>query len=334
MQQGAIQRQDSTPAAGSPGLRPLEFIMHSCAQQDEMHQNVDATLARGYQSIIPYLGSQKGACSIVGAAPSLRKTYHHLRNLPGDIIAINSSLRFLLERGIVPKWAMLWDAAEIVAEFLSLARHATPHPDITYLVAARCHPYVFEKLRGCKVVTWFAAGDYDIDDYMRKKGINDPAIKGGSAGVTRAMYLMATLGYTHQNIFGADSSYSDNNASHVNGSLVNEKTLKVWVGNGHGRRMFSATPEWCEQVNEFRDTYQLFRHPMFNMTVDVYGDGMLPHMAGLMKAKEAAGKLWNPDGTPHPSTITPEKQKAEADYIKANPQLLEKGKEHGSDARQ
>ena len=320
MQQDASLRQSETAGGRiSPSLRPLKMHMVGCSQQDEMNQNVDATIERGYRGIAPYIGSQRGAVHVVGAAPSLRKTYKFLKTLPGDILAINGALRFLLERDIVPKWAMLWDAADIVREFLSLARHATPHPDITYLVGARCHPYVFEKLNGCKVVTWFAGGDHNIVDYMQRKGLNDPVINGGSAGVTRAMYLAGVLGYTHQNLFGADSSYSDDDETHVNGSLVRENSLRVWIGNGAGKLSFRATPEWCSQVEEFRDIYQMFRHPFYNVTVDVYGEGMLPHMAALMKAKDLAGKLWNGDGTMHHSTLPlhefPDKKPENQGYI-------------------
>jgi hypothetical protein len=187
---------------------------------------------------------------------------------------------------------MIWDASHLCEAF------AVPHPDVTYLIGARCHPKVFERLAGCKVIVWHAGGDHNIADFLSQKNIAEPMINGGSAGVTRAMYLAVALGYKELNIYGADSSYDDSGATHISGSLVPEKDLMIWVGNGTGKKLFRTTPEWCAQVNEFRDIYQMFRHPNFQIAITVHGFGMLPHMAMLMKMKDEAGVLWNADGTP------------------------------------
>lgn len=286
------QVQEDGTVAGSitPLLFPLTLHMIGCATAEEMNANVDATRARGYTGIIDLLDKAgMGDVSIVGSGPSLRETWQDLK---GDVFAINQAIGFLLDKGVVPKWAMLWDAAEIVEQF------AVPHPDITYLVAARCHPSVFERLKDCKVRVWFAGGDHNINEYMIKHELDDPLVNGGSAGVTRGLYLATCLGYRHLHVFGADASYSADGATHVKASLVPEKDFHVWIGNGEGKRLFRTTPEWCSQVNEFRDIFHLFSHPNYAVKIDVYGDGMLPHMWRLMKMKEAAGKLWNPDGTP------------------------------------
>lgn len=290
---GKVLPYESMAAGATPPLFPLELEMVGCATQEEMNGNVDATLKRGYQSIIPYLTKSDGDCSIVGSGPSIEET---ASELCGDVLAINQAIGYLLGRGIVPKWAMIWDADMICREF------AVPHPDVTYLIAARCHPAVFDRLRGCKVVTWFAGGDHNIAEYMVEKELDDPLVNGGSAGVTRALYLATALGYKHLHVFGADSSYSEDGRTHVHKSLVPEKDFTIFVGNGQGKRPFRTTPEWCAQVNEFRDIYAMFKHPsMKGLDITVYGDGMLPHMWRIMKAKHEAGKIWNADGTVHAS---------------------------------
>jgi hypothetical protein len=285
-----VVREDGTVTGDFvPSLFPLTLHMVGCATAEEMNANVDATIARGYTGIIDLLDTESGAVSIVGSGPSLRETW---KDLTGDVFAINQAVGFLLSKGVVPKWAMLWDAADIIEQF------AEPHPDVTYLVAARCHPKVFERLKDCNVRVWFAGGDHNIAEYMVAKKLNDPLVNGGSAGVTRAMYLATVLGYRELHIFGADSSYSDDGNTHVVRSLVPEKNIFVWVGNGDGKKCFRTTPEWCSQVNEFRDIYHLFSHPAYSVGIDVYGEGMLPHMATLMRMRKEAGKLWNADGSP------------------------------------
>ncbi len=203
--------------------------------------------------------------------------------MSGDICAINSAIGFLLDHGVVPRWAMLWDAAEIVAQF------AVPHPDVTYLVASRCHAAVFERLKGCKVVVWHAGGDHDIMEVMRRPDVvakqprEEPLVNGGSAGITRGIFLMVALGYKHIDLHGADSSYSGN-ATHVRGSLVPEKDLMISIGN-EPPMWFRTTPEWMAQVEEYK---AIFGMMIANgITMEAHGTGMLPTMHHRLKAKLA-----------------------------------------------
>lgn len=256
--------------------------MESCATEQEMHANFMATLERGYTPINGLLDKYIGqTASLVGSGPSIRETY---KELTGDVFAINSSIAFLLSVGVVPKFAMMWDAAEIVEKF------AVPHPDITYLVGSRCHPKVFERLKDCKVIVWHAGGDHDIYEVMQrpdvaeKQGISEPLINGGSAGITRGIYVVNALGYRDIHLFGADSSYLGD-ATHVTGSLVPEKDMLISVGFNPGR-VFRTTPEWCAQVQEYQSIFTLFTHKDF-CKLSVHGEGMLPYMHELLVAKKA-----------------------------------------------
>src|SRR3990167_8700403 len=107
---------------GENPLVPLLLSMEGCATEEEMNSNVQATIERGYVRINEYLDTCSGDVSIVGAGPSIRKTYTELK---GDVFSCNSALGFLLEQGIVPRWQMLWDAHPLVATF------AIPHPEVT-----------------------------------------------------------------------------------------------------------------------------------------------------------------------------------------------------------
>lgn len=256
---------------GAPQLMRLALDMHGCATDVEMHANLEATFKRGYVSIVELLGKLSGTVSLVGSGPSLKSTLHELT---GDVFAINQAVGFLLDNGIVPKYAMFWDAADIVAKF------AVPHPDITYLVASRCHPDVFERLKGCKMYVWHAGGDHDINDQLWKHGVDEPMIPGGSAGITRAICFANVLGFRDIHVFGADSSYSDEGNTHVIGSLVPEKDILVSVGNDPPR-WFRTTPEWCAQVNEYRAIFATLAQSEQN-NIEVHGTGMLPYLHHLL----------------------------------------------------
>jgi len=283
-------------AAGKllPHVR-LALSMTSCITSEEMHENFYATLDRGFTPINDYIGAFSGSCSVVGSGPTIKETHKHL---VGDVIAINSAIGFLLDCGIVPKFGVLWDGTEIVERF------ARPHPDITYLVASRCHPKVFERLKDCKVVVWHAGGDHNILDVMLRPEVIEkmktpqPLICGGSAGVTRTLYVASVLGYSDIHLYGADSCYTGDD-THIRGSLVPEKDTFVTLGDnteGAPALGFRTTPEWCAQVNEYRSMYALTvsgrlaalttgPENTLPITLHVHGESLMKAMHDRLEAK-------------------------------------------------
>ena len=277
----------------------LALCMTSCITSQEMHSNFHATLERGFTPINDHLGAYSGTCSIVGSGPTIKETH---KELVGDVIAINSAISYLLDVGIVPKFGVLWDGTEIIEKF------ARPHPDITYLVASRCHPKVFERLNGCKVIVWHAGGDHDIIDVMtdpavaEKMGILQPLICGGSAGVTRTIYVASVLGYTDVHLYGADSCYSAAGETHIRGSVVPEKDIMGSLGDdtpGAPAIWFRTTPEWCAQVNEYRSIYALTVSGRLSaitqgpshklpMNLEVHGESLFKTMHDRLVAKRTA----------------------------------------------
>ncbi len=292
--------KDAQAAGKIPSPVPLGLSMSSCITSDEMRSNFFATLERGFTPINDLLGAFPGqTCSIVGSGPTIKETH---KELVGDVIAINSAISYLLDQGIVPKFGVLWDGTEIIEKF------ARPHPDITYLVASRCHPKVFERLKDCKVVVWHAAGDHDILEIMQTPEIHariippQPLITGGSAGVTRTIYLASVLGYTDLHLFGADSSYSDAGETHIRGSVVPEKDILIGLGDnsdGAPMKLFRTTPEWCAQVNEYRAIYALTvtgrlaalakgMQNVIAVNISVHGDSLFKAMHDRLVAKREA----------------------------------------------
>jgi len=273
-------RPDGSGAEADPvaaPLLPLKLYITGCATEQEMNANVTATIERGYVRFNEYLNIELGRkVHLCGSGPSFRETW---KEIPAgdDILAINSAIGFLIEHGRPPKYAMIWDAAEICEKF------ATPHPDVTYLIGARCHPKVFERLKGCKVVVWHAGGDHNILEYLREHGIEEPLVNGGTAGVTRSLYLAYAIGYREIHVHGADSSYSATGDTHIRGSLVPEKDMQIFVGG----KWFRTTPEWCAQVEEIKLIYPIFGMPSMGAKVEVYGEGMFQHVVRIMKSDEA-----------------------------------------------
>ena len=257
------------------GVAKLHLQVVGCATVEEMNSNVTATIERGYTGLETVMDSELGKrVHLCGAGPSLRDSYKEIPD-GESIFAVNSAIGFMIEHDRPPQWAMIWDASPVCSKF------AVPHPDVTYLIGARCHPSVFERLNGCRVIVWYAGGDHNITQYLQSRGMNVPLVNGGTAGVTRGIYLAYALGYRDLHIHGADSCYSDEGDTHVRGSLVPEKSLHVMVGeNG---KWFRTTPEMCAQIEEMKVIYPSFMQPELGASFKMYGSGMMQHVVSIME---------------------------------------------------
>ena len=252
--------------AGAP-LAPLILSYDRCETDENIERNLRRTMESKYQPINELLsGPHDRELSICGFGPSLRETY---TKLSGDVWACNGAHNWLIEQGVIPKYAMFWDAAEVVKEFIN------PHPDVIYLVASRCHEAVFETLDGFNVYVWHAAGDPGIDDLLCEYRIAEPMHGHGSAAVTTSMMLASNLGYRRMNAFGADASFPDGEDTHARKSVVPEEHLIIYVD---GRR-FNSTSWLAGQVEDFKQIGALLKAQ--GCTIEFYGDGLLPHVARI-----------------------------------------------------
>ncbi len=248
-------------------LRVKSFLANTV---EDIDRNIESALKRDYISYSDIVGTESGAVSVVGSGPSLKENWKSLRDMDCDIIACNASSQFLLERGVVPKYMMCFDADPLMLEFL------TPHKDITYLIASRCPPKAFEILEGCRVVCWHAAGDTNISELLTKHGKMEPMVAGGTAAVTRAMILAPTMGYTTIHIWGGDSSFL-NGETHIRKSTTDEKMMHIMANN----RAFRCAPWMAQQAEDFKILVPALRD-LCGIKVVVHGDGLIPHLARAM----------------------------------------------------
>jgi hypothetical protein len=240
--------------------------MDVCETPENIARNIEATLKRGYTRFNEFLYSQTGTVSICGFAESLKWTYTRLE---GDVMACNRAHDWLIAHGVVPKWTLFMDAAEVIADMV------TPRHDVTYLVASRCHPALFEKLEGYKVVVWHCAGDEAalrlLSEAFTQEAM-EPLVNGGTATVTRAMVLAVPMGYSDIHIFGADSSFRGEH-THLLKSLVPEEAIEVMVDHKH----FKTTGWMCGQVEDIKILCPDLAKEGVRITF--HGDGLMQHVA-------------------------------------------------------
>jgi uncharacterized Rossmann fold enzyme len=248
------------------GWMPLHIQGVLANTDEDISRNIEYALTQDYIPFNELIGAKQGAVAIVGSGPSLKTNWRELEDFDGDIIACNASCQFLLERGIVPTYMMCFDADPLVLEFF------TPHKDITYLIASRCVPAVFDILKDCRVVVWHAAGDENMRSILEKSGKMEPMVVGGSAAVTRAMMLAMPIGYTQIHIYGGDSSFA-NGDTHIRKSTTVERRMAIKC-NGI---TFDSAPWMTMQVIDLKKLTPLIKQ--LGIKMHFHGDGLLQHVA-------------------------------------------------------
>ena len=251
---------------------PVRFEPQHNTDEGVRTDNIRATFERGYVSFNELLSTvTEGAMSIVGSGPSLSLTY---KEIVGDIMACNSAHDFLIGKGVIPKYALYWDANPITAKY---AQH--PHPDVTYLVASRCHPSVFEALKGYRVIVFHALSGEPVEQFLIEHNKMEPLVGGGSAGVTRGVYLAGAIGYMDLHLFGADSSYAED-ATHVSASLIEQKKMRLRVCG----KWFITAPWMALQVADFKIVVPHLQNIGVKFTI--HGTGMFPYAASFLSGVE------------------------------------------------
>ena len=248
---------------------PIAFRGITNTSSDDVRSNLVETFERGYKNRFNEMqqSMKGGAVSIVGSGPSLKWTY---KDLVGDVIACNSAHDFLIEHGVIPKYAMLWDAHPIIAKFVT-----KPHKGVKYLVASRCHPSVFKALEGYDVIVWHAAGDEMLEDVLVKYNRMEPMVGGGNSGVTRSFFIAGFMGYDILHLFGVDCSYEDSN-SHANGSVVSQDKIDLRVCG----KWFTLAPWMALQAGAFKLLVPQMQGGGAKFVV--HGTGLIPYIATFL----------------------------------------------------
>lgn len=249
---------------------PVPLVMYGVnnTTDDIVAGNLEATFERGYKALVP-AKTYQGPVSIVGSGPSIAWTY---TRLIGDVIACNSAHDFLIEKGVIPKYAMVWDANPVMDKIIK-----RPHKDVKYLIASRCHPSVFAALEGYDVTVWHAlGGDAKLQELLVKHKRMEPMIAGGSTSVTRATHVAGALGYTREmHLFGIDSCYSEGK-THVNDSIVAQQKMNIRVCG----KWFTVAPWMAMQAGDFKVLAPMLKAG--GVRIVVHGTGLVPYVATFL----------------------------------------------------
>lgn len=241
-----------------PGTIISGFDIQVPASNDVCRHQIASSLRRGLPEAV-----SRRPLIVVANGPSARGI--DLRSLKHPTLALNGAIRLFLEQGLEPTYWACCDTQALVADFLP--EH--PPTKTAYFVASKCHPSVFDKLRGRDVLLWHVA-DHPAEGRQR--------IALCSSVTLSASWLMVSQGFTDFEYYGWDGCFMDgrNHAAHNNPTHAPELHInyggKVVDGEVIGGRTFDTTKTWAAEAQGAEQFFQLAKY--FDFTVKLHGDGM------------------------------------------------------------
>lgn len=255
-------------ATGAVSRILTDFAPRPATPDETMLEHVRSALSRNLKT--PQLcRPHSRLMSVAGGGPSLSDTYQELGRTPGSVIVTaNAGLGFLLGKGITPWACGLLDARPHIADLIE------PHPDVFYFVASICHPSVFDKLQGCKVVLWHPSGLPGIEHVLPEDAVR---IAGASTMGLRWLNLGMFMGFRRFDFHGLDSSYRAK-ATHAypdyrDGRGVDGKAGNIEIDG------FRTDTNFLEQIRDWFGMTELFNLEQDRPELRLYGTGLLQHMA-------------------------------------------------------
>lgn len=218
-------------------------------------EHIASALSRNLPHIEAY-HPHGGRWHICAGGPSLRKEIKRIKKAKGTIVSVNGTHDYLLSKKITPGVFIMVDPQEHNERFV---RH--PVQGTAYLIAAHCHPKVFDRLKGCDCRVWFPM-DYDLPVPVQ--------IGGGTTVGLRAINIGYTLGYRDIHLWGFDGCVKETH--HAYPQIENDDDpVKVVKYRGKKYKM----TEWMiAQADNFEE--MLKQEHDFKLTV--HTNGVIKHI--------------------------------------------------------
>jgi hypothetical protein len=257
--------QIKTEGGGDPIFHPLSPVTCiSVAKPGPRKKNMRYAMSKklGLPRITEIPLPMKEHLAIVAGGPSLNDTYKDVAKFD-DVMTCGSVHDYAITLGIKAKWHLECDP------YLPQIKCYKTHSDANYLIASRCSPNLFHKLRDRKVYLW----------HMWEQELGKKPYKGEMAFVCGATVTLAaipigmSLGYKHLHFFGFDSSFETFDKNHAYEMVEFCEPIQVRVGDPITGKTFNTTATWAGQAQQFE---QMRNHWPFKATI--YGNGLIAEM--------------------------------------------------------
>lgn len=212
---------------------------------------------------------------VVANGPSAKNAVADHWWVESQTLALNGALKLFLDQDQAPTYWACCDPQALVADFLP----DDPPEHTTYLVASKCHPAVFEKLKHRKVLVWH------LPDYPAEGRSH---IAQCSSVTLSATWLMHRLGFTDFEYWGWDGCFMDGRDHANGGGQMPSEVIHINYGgkleNGEviGGQTFQTTRTWAAEAKGAEQFFQLARY--FDIGVTLHGGGMFKAAQELILA--------------------------------------------------
>lgn len=240
-------------------MNPIEFAIST---PDE---NLQAHIDHALSLSLPEADHHDQRLTLIANGPSAR---HWRSKNFAQTMAINGALSLFTESGAWPTYWIACDPQEHVIDFLKEAPI-----DTTYLVASKCHPSVFKRLKGYDVRLWHV-NDIPIPNHRQ--------IPCAVSVTICALLLAGRLGYRTIDVWGWDCCF-DGEAHHGGQSLLSATSQRIEIEvMSDPPQVFTSNPTWACEVNDAKGVLPVLR--WCGVDVRVHGRSMLsailPEYAG------------------------------------------------------
>jgi len=268
---------------------------------------IQLALQRGLPYLEPCPDKRTDPVAIVCFGPSLNDTWEQLRDFK-YIITCSGAHKFLVDRGVIPTWHCEVDPRPHKVQLIG-----APHKDVEYIIAAACHPKVFDHLADFKVTLW-----HIFDNAAEGQRILPPgawALTGGSSVGLRAMHIARFIGFTDLHIFGMDGN-EGKTGKHAD---IHPNQPKGSSPVAYEGRTFRSTPALAECA---RQTFHEI-DALSDVKATFYGEGLVQEMAKNYTRKTVGKKSDIAFSKPHLIS---------AEYIEMNRRLHQEEPTYGINA--
>lgn len=245
---------------GDPADFCFPFTLVPRFDNDVLVEQVLSSLSRALPQVQPCT-PHKYPLSIAAGGPSLQDTY---KQLWGCIVAVNGSLSFLLEKGIIPDSCGICDPSPHMVDIIEA------HPGVRYYVASVVHPSVYDKLQkaGCQVVQWHAGPMTGLTQALAVYPGEKIIIGGGATMGLRWQSLGYVLGFREFHLHGLDSSFRGR-STHAYPDAQDAEEFIEFDG-------FQTKANFLGQMADFFGWVRRLKQPDVDpVKLVMYGDGLL-----------------------------------------------------------
>ena len=243
-------------------MNPVK-VSGKCARTDaELLENMRLAQARGLPEL-QLSREPRPALVVAASGPSIGNEVDRIRSLQSagaHILAIRGAHDFLIDRGIIPNYALTIDPLPDSASCF-----ARRHPDVEFWIAAQADPQVFNSLADCSIKLWYP---WISKEAPHPKG--KLLIGGGSTSGLRGLSVAYIQGYRDFHLFGFDCCLSGKSLRiDGSGTKSGEKILDIQLEEDG--EVFRCTGAMAHQAQQFETYFDVMPDAAFSS----YGRGLI-----------------------------------------------------------